>query len=150
MVHWTLDNKDRPVPDLTDSQQTFVREYVRNGGKGAEAARVAGFSEKSAGKYAYQLLEKAHVLEAIHREQRRAFTELAAISLGQAKMMLEDPKTPAGARVQLIMTVCDRANLAAIRSGDADDGETKPLREMSMDELLAIAKSFQEKRAAEA
>lgn len=138
------------MPELTDRQNTFVREYVRNGGKGAEAARAAGFSEKSAGKYAYQLLELSHVLEAIHREQRRTFTELAAISLGQAKMMLEDPKTPAGARVQLIMTVCDRANLAAIRSGEANDEDTKPLREMSMDELLAIAKSFQDKRAAAA
>lgn len=138
------------MPELTDSQQTFVREYVRNGGKGAEAARCAGFSEKSAGKYAYQLLEKGHVLQAIQREQRRAFTELAAISLGQTKMMLEDPKTPAGARVQLVMTVFDRANLAAIRSGETDGAETKPLREMSLDELQAIAASFRDRRAAEA
>lgn len=130
------------MPELTPQQAVFVREYVRLGGKGAEAAREAGFSEKSAAKYAYQLLEKPHVLAAIHSEQRRAFAELASISLGQAKMMLEDPKTPAGARVQLIMTTLDRAGHAAKRdAGDGADGDGKSLREMSLDELYAAARS---------
>lgn len=137
------------MPELTTQQAAFVREYVHNGGKGAEAARAAGFSEKSAGKYAYQLLEKPHVLESIHREQRRTFTELAAISLGQAKMMLEDPKTPAGARVELIKTMCDRAGLAALRDGgEADSAANKPLREMSLEELQALARDFAERRDA--
>lgn len=141
--------KDLPVPELTAQQAAFVREYVRNGGKGAEAAREAGFSEKSAGKYAYQLLEKPHVLEAVHREQRRSFTELAAISISLAKMMLEDPKTPAGARVELIKTMCDRAGLAALRGdGDADDRADKPLRDMTIEELEELARDFRDGRGA--
>ena len=130
------------MPELTTQQAVFAREYVRLGGKGAEAAREAGFSEKSAAKYAYQLLEKPHVLAAIHAEQRRSFAELASISLGQARMMLEDPKTPAGARVQLIMTTLDRAGHAAKRDvGDADDADGKSLREMSIDELQDLARA---------
>jgi Terminase small subunit len=130
------------VPELTAQQAAFVRYYVSTGGRGAEAAREAGFSEKSAAKYAWQLLEKPHVLEAIHREQRRSFTELAAISLGQARMMLEDPKTPAGARVELIKTMCDRAGLAALRGSEEGEREEKDLRRMTIDELEEIARSL--------
>ena len=140
------------MPELTDQQAVFVVEYVRGGGRGAEAARKAGYSEKSAGKYAFQLLEKLHIQEAIHREQRRAFTELAAISLGQARLMLEDPKTPAGARVQLIMTLCDRADLGAVRhdARAADDGDGRPLREMSLAELEDLARGLRDKNEAAA
>lgn len=106
------------MPELTDQQSHFVREYVRNGGRGAEAARVAGFSEHSAGKYAYQLLEKSHVCEAVRHELRRTFTQLAAIATDQARMMLEDPKTPPGARAELIRAVWDRAGLVAPKTAD--------------------------------
>jgi hypothetical protein len=132
---------------LTEQQAIFAREYARNGGKGAEAARQAGFSEKAAGKYAYQLLEKPHVQEAIHREQRRMFTDLAAIALGQARMMLEDPKTPAGARVELMKMSFDRAGLAALRNADDPPGDDKPLREMTVDELEQIAASLRAQSA---
>lgn len=138
------------MPELTPQQSLFVKEYVIGSGNGAEAARKAGYSERSAAKLAHQLMDKRHIQEAIRRAQRLAFTELASISLGQAKMMLEDPKTPAGARVELIKSMMDRAGLAAVRGGEGDDGETKPLREMSLDELQAIAASFRDRRAAEA
>jgi hypothetical protein len=97
------------VPDLTPQQLAFAAEYVRNGGDGTAAAIKAGYSTTSAPQRAWELRNKPHVAEAIHREQRRAFTELASISLAQARMMLEDPKTPAGARVELIKTTLDRA-----------------------------------------
>lgn len=134
------------MQDLTEQQRNFALEYARNGGKGAEAARKAGFSVASAGKYAYQLLEKPHVLEAIHREQRRAFTDLASLALAQARAMLESEKTPPGARVQLIMTVCDRAGLAALRDGGGGDvGDGNDLRSMSIEELEALAARFRDR-----
>jgi hypothetical protein len=136
------------VPDLTTQQAEFSRQYVLNGGDGTAAAKAAGFSERSAAQRAYELRQKPHVQEAIHREQRRAFTELASISLAQAKAMLEDPKTPAGARVELVKTMLDRAGLAALRGGDADDGEGKSLREMSLDELEEIARSLRDRAGA--
>lgn len=123
--------------DLTDQQAAFAREYAHNGGRGAEAARKAGFSEQSAGKYAYQLLEKPHVLKAIQAEQRRSLTDLASVALGQARLMLEDPKTPAGARVDLIRTVLDRAGLGPPKDEDKDDDQ--PLSSMSLAQLEAMA-----------
>ncbi len=139
------------MPELTPQQSLFVKEYVIGSGNGAEAARKAGYSERSAAKLAHQLMDKRHIQEAIHRAQRQAFTELASISLGQAKKMLEDDRTPAGARVELIKTMMDRAGLAAVRDdGKGSDPSTKDLRAMSMDELLEIAASFREKRAADA
>lgn len=138
------------MPELTAQQAEFARQMVLTGGNATEAAINAGYAKDSASQRAWELRQKPHVQAAITAEQRKAFTELASIALSQAKAMLLNDKTPPGARVQLIMTVCDRANLAAVRSGEAGDEETKPLREMSMDELLAIAASFKEKSAAEA
>lgn len=133
--------------ELTELQVAFAREYAANGGKGAEAARKAGYSEKSAGKIAYQLLEKTHVLAAIQREQRRAFTELASIALGQVRAMLLDAKTPVNARVELARMAFDRAGLAAIRPDEESSQiNERSLREMSLQELEAIAVSLKFKR----
>jgi hypothetical protein len=64
--------------------------------------------------------------------------------------MLEDDKTPAGARVELIKSMMDRAGLAAIRADGKDDGKAKSLREMSMEELQEIAATFRAGRDADA
>lgn len=136
--------------ELTAPQALFAREFARNGGKGTEAAIKAGFSTRSAAQRAYELREKPHVQEAIHREQRRAFAELASISLAQAKMMLEDPKTPAGARVELIKTTLDRAGLAALRDGDVSDAEPKSLQQLTREELMDIARKLRDNMEAEA
>lgn len=132
------------MPELTAQQSLFVKEYVIGSGNGAEAARKAGYSVQSAAKLAHQLMDKKHIQDAIHRAQRLAFTELASISLGQAKKMLEDAATPAGARVELIKSMMDRAGLAAVRGGEADDRSPKDLRAMTMEELLEIAATFRD------
>jgi phage terminase small subunit len=133
--------------ELTAQQREFVLEFVRTGGRGAEAARKAGYSERSAGKYAFQLLELEHVQAAIHKEQNRSFAELASISLAQAKMMLEDAKTPAGARAQLIMTMLDRAGHSAKRDSGDPAGDVKPLREMSLAELEDMLRDVKDRAA---
>ncbi|MFO1158055.1 MAG: terminase small subunit [Reyranellaceae bacterium] len=137
--------------ELTEQQKIFCREYASNGGNGADAARKAGFSERSAGKYAYQLLEKTHVLAAVQREQRRAFTELASIALGQVRALLLDGKTPVNARIELAKMSFDRAGLAAIpaeeESGRLDEIGSKDLRHLSADELERMAAQYLSSRA---
>jgi len=123
---------------LTEQQAVFARAYARNGGKGAEAARDAGFSVQSAGKYAYQLLEKPHVVKAIQAEQRRSLTDLASVALGQARLMLENPATPAGARVDLIRTVLDRAGLGPPKTEEDNDDEND-LNTLTLVQLEAMA-----------
>src|SRR5579872_4034365 len=100
------------VSELTEAQQIFVREYVSNGGRGAEAARAAGYSEVSAGKYAYQLLEKPHVAEALRAEQKRALGgKLSTMALAVLEGILSNDKAPFGVRVDAAKAVLDRGGL---------------------------------------
>ncbi|WP_178133390.1 terminase small subunit [Vineibacter terrae] len=122
----------------TGQQEIFAVEYARNGGRGTEAARRAGYSERMAGRYAYQLLEKPNVQVLIRKEQRRLLTGLASLALAQAKLMLEDPETPAGARASLITAVLDRAGLAPVKEQKDEEIDGRDLREMSLQELEAL------------
>jgi hypothetical protein len=85
------------------------------------------------------LVQNPKVLEAIHREQRREFTDLAAIATVQARRMLDDPSTPAGARIDLIRAVWDRAGLAPPKSANELGADATSLRDLSIDDLLVIA-----------
>lgn len=66
---------------LNERQERFVDEWVRNGGNGAQAAREAGYSERTARSIAQRLLTNVDVKKAIQarqaelREQRRMTTD---------------------------------------------------------------------------
>lgn len=66
---------------LNERQKRFVDEWVRNGGNGAQAAREAGYSARTARSIAQRLLTNVDVKEAIQarqaelREQRRMTTD---------------------------------------------------------------------------
>jgi len=122
---------------LTDMQAAWVREVVANGNNGAQAAISAGYSPASAAQRAAELRNLPHVMAAVQTELRKSFTDLAVLAMGQAKMMLLDPKTPASARTDLIKTLWDRAGLGPPK-GDEDD-EPTDLRGMSLAQLEAIA-----------
>jgi phage terminase small subunit len=123
---------------LTDQQAAFVREFCRLNGDGTRAAIAAGYSKESAASRSYELRQKSHIQAAIQTELRKSLTDLAAIALGQARLMLLDPKTPAGARVDLVRTVLDRAGLGVPKSAEEDHGD-KPIRELSLVQLEAMA-----------
>jgi hypothetical protein len=121
---------------MTEQQREFATHYVANGGNGAEAARQAGYAEKSARSSAYKLLRLPHVQAAIKAEQRRVLSEIASLALGQARAMLESKDTPAGARVTLITAVLDRGGLTPVKAS-ADDTpiDAENLRNLSLAEL---------------
>jgi hypothetical protein len=126
------------MPEITEQQSLFVRNYVSGGGKGAEAARAAGYSTKSAREIASQLLHKSHVVDAIRDEQRRLLSgELATIALGVLKEVMLDKAAPLGARVDACKAVLDRGGLAS--AGRAAEipgtGGGKALSDMTVDEL---------------
>jgi hypothetical protein len=74
----------------------------------------------------------------MQNELRKSFTDLAAIALGQARLMLLDPRTPASARVDLIKTMLDRAGLGVSKDGEDDGNEERPLRELPLAKLEAL------------
>ena len=55
------------ITGMTDKERRFCEEYVIDC-NGTGAARRAGYSAKSAGKIAYQLLQKQHIMAEINRQ----------------------------------------------------------------------------------
>lgn len=114
----------------TELQQRFVVEFVANGGNATSAAKVAGYSMKTAGQIGFKLLGNAHVQDAIRAEQRRLLHgDLATKALGVLRAILDDEKAPTGARVDAAKTILDRAGLVALRPEEVK--EDVPLHQMS-------------------
>lgn len=132
-------SKASELRPLTDMQAAWVSELVANGGNGTDAAIKAGYAASSAAQRAAELRKLPHVQAAILAENRKAFAELAVLATGQARMMLLDPKTPASARVDLIKDLWNRAGLTPPKAGEDDGNDEKPLRELSLAKLEAIA-----------
>lgn len=64
-------NKQRNMPKtkLTNKQQAFCREYVKNGYNGTQAAISAGYSKKTANEIAAQNLTKLSIKEKIEHHK---------------------------------------------------------------------------------
>lgn len=56
---------------MTPKEEKFAKEYVRNGGNGAKAAKAAGYAEKSARQTANKKLTKGDILDYIGKLQKR-------------------------------------------------------------------------------
>lgn len=119
----------------TELQQRFVVEFVANGGNATSAAKVAGYSMKTAGQIGFKLLGNVHVQDAIRAEQRRLLNgDLATKALGVLRSIMENESAPAGARVDAAKTVLDRAGLVAIREG-REDVEDVPVTQLPPEAL---------------
>ena len=46
---------------MTIKQRLFIRNYFKTLGMGAQSARLAGYSERSAKEIAYQNMQKKHI-----------------------------------------------------------------------------------------
>lgn len=126
---------------LNDQQQAFVLHYTSAPGaigNGAEAARRAGYSEKSAAELARQLLEKPHIRSAIFDANRAAISgRLTTKSVALLERVIDDESASLKVRVEAAKTVLDRAGfVAAIVNVERQD--TKSLSEMTRAELEAV------------
>ncbi len=125
------------MPEPNEQQAVFVREYVSNGGNGSEAARLAGYSEKSAGKYAYELLQKPHVLFAVHAEQARVIgSEAATLAVGVIVGILKDEDAKSSVRLDAAKAALALAGHVAPKAPEpVDDPSDYPMSEWSAAEL---------------
>ena len=92
---------ERPLDSpLNARQERFCRAYVANRGKGAEAAREAGYSERTAREMAYENLTKPHVLARVRELQEEVLRSKGDL-LTRAMLALEaglaDPDNYVGA-----------------------------------------------------
>ncbi|MEI6644331.1 MAG: terminase small subunit [Novosphingobium sp.] len=126
------------MPALTDQQAHFVHHFVSMGCTPTEAARAAGYG--SPGQEAYRLMRKAHVIEAIRREQDRLInTDGVRIAYKTLVEVMQDKGAAASARVSASRTVWEAARLFSKDAGHRDD---KPLQELSAEELADQIKRF--------
>jgi phage terminase small subunit len=142
---------ERPGPKLTEMQQAFVTHFTSTPGSignASEAARRAGYSEKSAGELGRQLLEKPHVCRAIDIANRRSVSgPLATKAIEVLHRIIHDEATPAKLQIEAAKTILDRAGIVASVAEDdrRRDFEQRPsLSEMSNDELEEVIRRGQE------
>ncbi len=125
------------MPKPNEQQAVFVREYVSNGGNGSKAARLAEYSEKSAGKYAYELLQKPHILVAIHAEQARVIgSEAATLAVGVIVGLLKDKGAKDSVRLDAAKAALALAGHVAPKAPELkDDPSDYPMSEWTAAEL---------------
>ena len=78
---------------LTPNQDQFVDAYVANGGNGAAAAILAGYSEKSAASAAHSLLRKSHITQEIYRRTVENIGLAAPKALGMIVGLIDKAKS---------------------------------------------------------
>ena len=134
---------------LNDQQQAFVLHFTSSPGaigNAAEAARRAGYSEKSARELGRQLLDKPHVQNAIERANRLLISHtLATKAVDLLERVMDDAEAPIKVRVEAAKTVLDRAGITAMiaERDDAEDRAMKSMSQMTREELEEIVRAGQ-------
>ena len=125
------------MQEPNEQQAAFVNEYVATGGNGSEAARRAGYSKKSASQAAYQLLQKPHILVAIHAEQARQIDgEIATLAVGVLRGILKDKTAKDSVRLDAAKIGLALAGHVAPKAPEPEpDKGARPMTEWSAAEL---------------
>ena len=134
---------------LTDQQRQFVVAFTSDPGaigNASEAARRAGYSEKSARELGRQLLDKPHVLEAIHDANRRQISGVMATkATALLERVVDDEAQPMKLRVDAAKTILDRAGYVPPKAAEHETpGDRKPVAEMTEAELEAFIRRGEE------
>jgi hypothetical protein len=112
----------------TPQERRFAEAYAITGDV-AFAAQKARYSNASSGHHA---LARPAIQEEIRRKQlEKLFNDVLPLAVTQHIALLEDPKTPAGAKVQAIKLAYDRT------LGSQEGAQSKAPHEMSAEELQA-------------
>ena len=131
--------------NLTDQQRRFVVAYTSDPaatGNASEAARRAGYSQRSAAEIGRQLVEKPHVRLAIDNANREAISgRIATKAVRLLERVIDDESAAPKLRVQAAMTILDRGGYVApsaferVAQAAARTAHEKPAHEMSVNEL---------------
>lgn len=118
---------------LNDQQAEFVRQYVENGGRGAEAARKAGYSPETAAVTASRLLSLDHVARAVEAGRTRRLAVAGAKAIGVVIAVLDDDKASMALRLKAaeIALKADGRERELTKKTE----QSKPLNEYSVAEL---------------
>jgi hypothetical protein len=127
------------VASLTEQQQKFVTHYTSDPGaigNASEAARRAGYSDKSSREIGRQLLDKRHVQTAVREaNQQQISGQLATKAVALLEKVIDDEAVPIKVRVDAAKTVLDRAGFGASQTPTGPSWRDKHPSEMSDEEL---------------
>jgi Terminase small subunit len=124
---------------LTDQQLDFVTKFTSVPGaigNASEAARQAGYSARSAAEIGRQLLEKAHVQDAIREANQRLISgQIATKAVALLEKVIDDESVNIKVRVEAAKTILDRGGFGAQGSG-RDPRTNKHPSEMTEAEMV--------------
>ncbi len=129
---------------LTSKQQAYVIAYTSEPGavgNATAAARVAGYSEKTARVIGFQLLYLPHIRDAIDQANREQLAgRIATKAVALLERAIDDESVPMRDRVAAAKTVLDRAGFLppSLAERAREVLSVNPLNEMTRDELAAF------------
>ena len=123
---------------LTPRQVGFVREYVRNGGNGAAAAREAGYSQVRADRAAWELLGNPRVIEAVYLEALRRAATSGVIAIDTLTKLARDETQPASARVNAAAHLLRASRMLEANPAAAFSPETADMSNGSQIDYAAL------------
>ena len=135
------------IRPITDMAQRFAHAYVNDpeaAGNASAAARIAGYSEKTAGQKGYELLRHDGVRAEIERLTREALGDHASAAVALLGRVVRDEQAPLKIRVDAAKAVLDRAGFVAPKAPEPKMIGEKPIEEMSTAELQAFIRETRE------
>jgi len=121
------------VKKLTLQQDNFCIEYVKNGYKGAEAARQAKYSVKNAHRIATRLLSKVHIQDRIKALKEKIDEE----SIMTATEILKELSIIARSDIQNYVTIDDITGAIQAKGfKDMPEGASRALESISEDRVI--------------
>ena len=133
------------LPQLTNLQDRFITNLVRDALPRTEAARRAGY--KAPAVAACELMQSPKVIAKIRIERNKLYqTELATKAVQTLKAVMGDREAPASARVAAARTSLELAGDIGKHS-QANRNQDRNLAEMTPDELAAFIGHWEGERA---
>ncbi len=129
------------MPNLNDQQQAFVTAFTSDPGaigNASEAARRAGYSEKSARDIGRQLLAKPHVRAAVEEANRDQISgALASKAVAVLEGIIDDETAAPKLRLDAAKTILDRAGYIAPKAPESPkpESEVDALDAMNLEQL---------------
>jgi len=122
---------------LTERQELFVWEYVRNGGNGTQAAKKAGYPDNAAHSRAWELLQKPKIQERMATLVRELMSEHVPACLKSLKELAVTASSES-VRLQAASTLLDRTGYRTPIVLEVDDHRTQADVDRELSILLGL------------
>ena len=136
-----------PLPaskKLSDQAAAFIDNII-NGKNQTQAARIAGYAHPA--QSACVLMKSPGIVAKIRQERQRLFdTDLCSVATNTLREIVSDPDAPQSARIAGCRTILEVCNLIGKHS--TKDNESRPLHEMSPDQLAGLINTLENTKAA--